>query len=264
MLNRFDFLNVDGSLLVKDIYTGDNTFYKNVEINAIGRVSNFNTVGYEEGQVYTYLINTGVLLFLSSSHNDDNQHILIKGLNENFEYQEVDQQLNGQTKTQIGDGSILWTRVFSTENISNTNLQGNVYTYEDDTTESVAGVNDTPSKTQSKIGSYSSPSFKSNNKSNIGVYTIPKGYIGILKNIDIQANFGFDQFQGYGVGEVKLQIKEFNKPVFKDLISFSCTVTSLSKKWENPIVLPEKTDITLFSVRDGNVSAHFSLFLIKI
>lgn len=117
-------------------------FGKNPDIK-----TSFETL-WEVGGLYQYIESTPKTLYMSSSNDNDNQEIKCFGLGPAWAEQNSIVALNGQQKVEIGQ-NVTWWRIWRAFNNDSSELQGDVYIYEDDTLTS--GVPNTVSKIKTKI-----------------------------------------------------------------------------------------------------------------
>lgn len=203
---------------------------------------------WDGANLYVTPPDVGAEHFISSSAADT-QTIRVIGLDENFETQSVDIQLQGQTKTTLG-ASLKWSRVFRAFNLDNTTLVGDVYVYEDDTV--VLGVPQTPAKISAKITI-------GNDQTLMTLYTIAKGKTGYLYKV----YFTPDSVQ---VAEFTLVTREFQKTYrTRDRVVIPGGGTSWQYAYPFPTLLPEKSDIEVrakLGGASGTVAAGFDILLI--
>lgn len=190
--------------------------------------------------------------YLSSSDAGDTQEITIVGLDANWNEQTVTQNVNGQTKTEIGSGKT-WIRVYQAYNSNGTDITGDVYIYEDDTV--TDGIPDTISKVKARINN-------GNNQSLMALYTVPNGKTGYIFQLKGSISSKKDV-----KSVMKLFIREFGK-VFRvqDIFGLQGTGdSSTDRDYLGYIKCPAKTDIKISAdtnTNDTAISASFEIILI--
>ena len=225
-------------------------------IHKFGKNDDVDTGSFEDvweyGGTYTYQSSASVH-YISSSDASDTEEITVIGLDANYDMQEINVTLAGQTKTQIGTGET-FIRVFRSYNNNGADLVGSVYVYEDDTV--TAGVPDTATKIKATINN-------GNNQTLMAIYTVPADHTGYLMNVSASLSKKKD-----GISNVQLWTREQSK-VFRlrDIFLLGSAGSSfVQKSFSPPIKIEEKTDIRVAadsSVSDNGISASFDLVLIK-
>ena len=167
-------------------------------------------------------------LYLSSSDNGDDQDYKVTGVDANYVYQEVEVTSSGQTGVKIGEDNT-WRRVFSIENIGDTNNAGDIYIG----TESAptGGIpNDNNIRGMIETGK---------NKSEMALYTVPNKKRIFIKKI-ILSEAGADD----GSSLMSLNVRPFGK-VFKRELSVSLLNGVAEIDLEEPIIVESKSDIEI-------------------
>jgi hypothetical protein len=113
-------------------------------------------------------------IYMSSSHNSDNQNIKIIGLDANGEWQEQKKQLQGFSRVQLDSQAF---RIFRAFNNDTTLLQGNVYIYRL-TTAGAGGIPTDTSQVQAQI-------ILGKEQTQMSQFTIPFNMRGWIKNFMI-------------------------------------------------------------------------------
>lgn len=213
-------------------------------INKFGENPDVDTGSYPEdvwdfGGLYTYTANTGATYYFSSSNATDTQlfRFTVQTVDSkgNWNEETFDQQIAGQTKTQLnptsGDPVV---RIYRIENEGDEgeDLVGIFYVYEDDTVS--AGVPDTDSKVRAQVND-------GNNQTEMLQYTIPTGKVGFV----FQILAGQSRSQAAGASVLTLRTRRYGK-LFK-VKGRIATVNSGSSNYQNklsvPAPLPSRTDI---------------------
>lgn len=131
---------------------------------------------WDQGGVYTYTSNLGADYYFSSSSISDTQNIRFNVLtvdsNGNWNDEEIEQVIVGQTKTKLittsGDKIV---RIYRMQNIGSVDIAGVFYCYEDVTV--TLGVPTDVTKIRAIING-------SVNQTLMTIYTIPTGKVGFL------------------------------------------------------------------------------------
>lgn len=203
---------------------------------------------WAQGGIYTYPSDSGVTLYISSSENTDaGKSINISGLDENFLEKSVTITLDGtdaETKTEITGHT--WTRIFRAFNAGSTDLDGDVYIYEDDTVS--AGVPDTATKIRAKI-------VAAEQQTQLALYTIPANKIGCVNRASMSSGRNVDI-------DFKLYTRLFGG-VFRLSYQWSTFRSNVIDRTDIPLTLPGKTDIEFRAITPSgtasNVTAGFSV-----
>jgi len=189
---------------------------------------------WEGGGKYVYdVYGTAPIESLVSNDNTDNVPIKITGLN--IEGIEVEQIVNLNGSTRVSLNIPLW-RIFKMENDGASDLKGCVFCYTG--TGNVPNIGDNTIRCIIK---------GNNNKSLMGIYTIPKGKTGYL----VKGEFGIEFTGNVGAGTnyatCHYESRRINK-TFKvkkkiSLITLGCSLYTDKRSFPDPI--PELTDIKL-------------------
>jgi len=200
---------------------------------------------------YTYP-STAEELHISSSEGADTQQITVRGLDADWNDQEVTVTLAGQTETVIGT-SITWIRAFRAFNANSTALTGTVYIYADDTV--VAGVPQTNNKVRAIITI-------GEDQTLMALYSVPLG-----KEFVVTAWYAALTGTAVAAPIVRLKTREFGKSFrTTELRTLNSTGnSSADRAYALPIRFPAKSDIkmdTTANAANTKVAAGFDGFLI--
>jgi hypothetical protein len=206
------------------------------------------------GGLYTFS-SSAVTLYISSSHNSDTVSINVQGLDANWDIQTVSVTLVGQTKTAIP--SVTWRRVFRAYNESGTDLQGDVYIYEDDTT-TTPGVPDTAAKVRAKID-------LAHQQTLMAIYTVPAGYSAYM------LSFWFDGNRLTGAAvlatDMVVQVRPFGGVFLtKHTTGWHSYGGHINHTFGVPQRFTEKSDIKIYLAEASgasDVSGGFDLLLLE-
>lgn len=194
---------------------------------------------WESGGVYSTYPSSGTALELTNSvtdGTDDGVQITIEGL-------DYDYNLLTETVTCESDGggvtdSGAWIRVFRAYVSGDQALTGNVDIHtENDSGEQWAYINNAYQQTQ------------------MAVYTVPAGKTAYLTKLEAA-------YEKNNEVEVRIMIREPGK-VFRCQGVFTSYASPLDRKFEVPLVIPQKSDIRIDALcgATGAVSAAFDLVL---
>jgi len=136
---------------------------------------------WDLGGTYTFMTSAAAL-FVSSSDDNDDQLIFVRGLDADLNAQTSTVTLDGQTQVEIGS-SLTWLRVNDGFNLSGTRHAGTVYIAETDTL--TGGVPDTSTKIKSAL-------LTVNQRTQNGFFTVPNGVDCSFWSIDISIGKGKD------------------------------------------------------------------------
>lgn len=195
---------------------------------------------------YAYLFpsDSGESMQVKSTNANDNQNIIVQGLDENFLEQTWSGNLNGQTPVNL---SGTWTRVFRAYNNDSTNILGTVSVFK--------SGNDALSYAQILDG---------NNQTLMAIYTIPADCTGYLTKYQVTAHNPQSASEiGY---TLQMKTREFGKALRVKSISSAGTSFEVTKEFMFPNMLPPKSDI-LFDIvsangNNGSVDVEFNVALI--
>lgn len=199
-----------------------------------------------------YVYSTSAIIdSLSSSNDGDTQDIEVLGLDSSYATITQTITLTGQTRKALDTNLI---RVFRARNVSNTDLAGDVYCYEN--TALTLGVPNDTTKVRAVI-------IVGNNQTLMAVYTIPAGKIGYMRDWYASTS-GAKQDSSH---IIKLSARPFGQ-VFqlKHKSSIAAIGTSyIHHKYKEPEIFTEKSDIEMMTNTDANiagVSAGFDIVLV--
>lgn len=198
---------------------------------------------WDAGGIYTYMT-TVATLYVSSSDAGDRHRVVVMGLDAGWNEQAVLVTLNGQNKVQIGTGET-WIRVFRAYDDNTTDIDGDVYIYEDDTL--TGGVPDTASKIKIKIT-------QGFNQTLMAVWSVPSMKIATLIN-------WYSTTGSRKETQIELCVREFGKA-----FRVKRHVHIFDSPWDHDFKLPlpiaAKSDIEVRASATGGggaVSAGFDL-----
>lgn len=205
---------------------------------------------WDQGGIYTFL-NSSAVLYASSSDGGDTVDINIQGLDANWDIQTQSVTLTGTAQVAIS-GS--WMRVFKAYNEDSTDLAGDVYIAETDTTS--AGVPDTASKIKAKV-------ILSKQQTLMAIYTVPNGYTAYMTRWYVSQAISKSSY-----AVIELLSRE-NGGVFRTKRHVGVNSDGGSQ-WNEPlnpaIPFPAKTDIKVNVVEVGasdmDIAAGFDLILV--
>ena len=195
---------------------------------------------------YQFPDNAGENIQMTSTNSTDNQSIVIEGLDENFDVQVWEGNLNGITAVDVPH---TWTRVYRAFNNGINDLIGDLSIYK----------NGNPSKEYAKI-------LDGNNQTLMSVYTIPSDCKGYLIKYQCTA------YNPESSTEIKytlqMRIRKFGKVFRTQSITSVGTSYSITQEFPFPIEIAPKSDI-LFNVvsankKDGGINVDFDIALLPI
>lgn len=194
---------------------------------------------------------TAAALFASSTNVGDDQLVLVRGLDSDYNIQIGAVTLNGQNKVEIQSllgQSITFIRFFEAINADSTDFAGEIYIYEDDTV--TGGIPDTPSKRYGKI--LIGPSGISNNRTFNAFFTVPDGFDGYFRFVTFSMGRGKD-------GTIETLARSENG-TFVTGISLDVFENYNVDEINPPLFVPERTDIKakLTSNNDNTSSTFFA------
>jgi len=191
---------------------------------------------------YIFPPDIGTGIQVKSSDSNDDQEIVIQGLDENFNSQSWTGDLNGSSDVNVAG---TWSRVFRAFNNDNTVLEGNINIH--------ASGDASTSYAQVLTG---------NNQTLMAIYTVPADCTGYLVQYSATAHHNSIFDLSY---TLQLRSRLYGK-VFRVQEVTSCTNhQGVSQELPFPLQLPPKTDI-IFTVTDatssnGSVNADFDIAL---
>ena len=209
---------------------------------------------WEGGGVYPFS-NTADIVSLSSSDVDDDQDIMIIGLDADGNEKIQTITLNGQTRVAL-DTALL--RVYRMSNESDTNLEGTVYCYSG--TANTAGVPSGASVEKARITN-------GNNQTLMAIYTIPKGKVGFLLRGEVGLEFTGAIGSGVNFARIAYKSRRSGK-VFKIKKVISLLTYGDSNyvdKRSFPDIIPSLTDIKINVMEvsdDMGVWSTFDIMLV--
>ena len=216
----------------------------------------------EQGGIYNWTANGGADYFMSSSNAADTMLIGLEIQTEdplgNWNRHIIEQQLNGQTKTQVisPDGyPIVRSQRQANEGDTGEDLAGTFWLYEDSAV--VGGVPSDPTKIISMIDN-------GNNQTLQGVVTVPTGEVGFLYRGEV----GSSRSQTAGAVQNAYYSRRFGK-VFR-IKKRVDTTNSGNNIYQDvrtaPDIIPAKTDVklTIEDVSANNTGAFGTLDMLFV
>lgn len=191
---------------------------------------------WDEGGLYQFPDDNGENLEIKSSNDQDNQEIIIIGLDADFKEQTQSITLTGQESTSITG---TWTRVFRAYNNGSQNLQGNVsiHKQEDDT------------RIYAKI-------LPQNNQTLMAVYTVPEDCAGYLMKYHCSAQ-NTDSSSSANV-VIHIKTREYGK-IFRTRSIVSCSTNQSDEETLIfPLELSPKTDIIFNKISSNSTNASIN------
>lgn len=253
--------NSSGLAIAKNDVTGTSFIHKFGAAPDFDVADGFVTVwdGADDGDIaqmnYIYSTSAAIDSISSSNSGDTGITIEIQGLDSDYDLVTQTATLDAvdaQTKVSLSTSLI---RVFRLKNTSSTDLVGNVYVYEDDTT--TGGKPDDLSLVRAVIEN-------GNNQTLMAVYTIPNGYTGYMRDW-YASTAGAKRDSSH---TIKLLARPFGQ-VFqlKHISNIDVNGTSyIQHKYEEPEIFEAKTDIEMQMDTDqdiAGVSAGFDIVLVQ-
>ncbi len=206
---------------------------------------------WEGGGLYTYDANgTAPIVSIASSNSGDAQDIEVTGLD--IVGDEVVQTLTLTGTTRVALTTPLW-RVYRMANVGTTDVTGNVFCY--------TGTGTVPSVGDSEVRAMIT---NGNNQSLMALYTVPKGYVGLLH----RGEMGMSRKRTSGSAQCSYYSRRYGK-VFrvKKRIAITNSGSSVYQdKRSFPDVIPSFTDIrlTVESVDENDIGVFgtFDILLV--
>ena len=189
---------------------------------------------WDFGGEYTYST-TADIDTISSSSALDTQKVVLSGLDENYNLLTVYATLNGQNKVTF---STPFLRLWRMVNIDNVDFAGSIYAYVDG--DITAGIPDVDNTIRAYIED-------GNNQTLMLMYTIPKGYTGVVRRT-------FLSLGGRKTGFVT--VKYWARPygmVFqvKGVTDLAAAGTSATQSiFKSALIFPEMTDFKVTALGD--------------
>ncbi len=207
------------------------------------------TFAEDEGS-YTFS-STADIDSISSSDVNDDQEVLVIGLDSNWNEVTQTVTLNGQTRVVLGT---LLIRVYRAYNYNSTDFEGDVYIYVNGAI--TAGVPDTKVDIRAKI-------LQTNNQTEMTIYTVPAGKTALF----LKGYVGISRGGTSNVAEFVYRVRPFGG-VFQTKGRVTCS-TQGSNWWQYeygvPAPVPEKSDIKIkcveVSANNTGVVGGFDLIL---
>jgi len=199
---------------------------------------------WDGSSAYTFPPNDATGIQVKSDDSNDNQQIIIEGLDSNFYVQKWTGNLNGTSNVNI-DGT--WSRVYRAYNNDSTNISGIINIH--------ASGNDALSYAKIIDG---------NNQTLMSLYTIPVDCTGYLVGYNLSAqNTSSSSEIGF---TVYFQTREYNKVFRVQEVNSVNTSSPLSKDFPFPLKFEPKTDV-IFNVvsangNNGSINADFDIALL--
>lgn len=193
---------------------------------------------------YPFPDDAGTSIEIVSTNSEDNQEILIQGLDQNFNSQEVSATLNGIIPVSV---SGTWTRIFRAYNVGDTDVIGDVRVRDSVTS----------TKVYAQI-------LDGNNQTLMSIYTIPADCTGYLLKYKASA---FNPQSAATIGyTLQMKVKEFGKIFRVQSITSVGTDHESINDFPFPIKLEPKSDI-IFNVvnangNNGAVNVDFDIALL--
>ena len=222
-----------------------NKFGSNPDVSQ--SVSETSSESVWDGSVhYEFPPDIGTSIQMVSSSSNDNQEVIIQGLDENFNEQSWSGNLNGNSFVQI-PSPYKWTRVFRAYNNGSVDLDGDLEITQ-------AGVS---SNVYAKI-------LAGNNQTLMSIYTIPANYTGYITRYQATAhNSQSSSDIGY---TMQMKTREFGKVARVKSITSVGTSHEVTKDFKFPNKLEPKTDIIFELVsangNNGSVNVEFNIALL--
>jgi len=189
---------------------------------------------WDFGGTYTFST-TADIDTISSSSAGDTQNVLVSGLDANYDLLTVPATLNGQNKVTL---STSFLRVWRVMNVSSTDFAGSIYVYVNGAI--TAGIPDVDNTIRAYVEN-------GNNQTLMMIYTIPRGYTGIIRRL-------FLSLGGRKTGFIT--VKYWARPfgmVFqiKGITDLAAAGTStIQSRFQNALTFPAKTDFRVSATGD--------------
>lgn len=199
---------------------------------------------WDGSSAYTFPPNDGTGIQVKSDDSNDEQQIIIEGLDSNFYVQTWTGNLNGINDVDI-DGT--WSRVYRAYNNDSTDIAGIINIH--------ASGNDALSYAQIIDG---------NNQTLMSLYTVPADCTGYIVDYNLSAqNTSSSSEIGF---TVHFQTREYNKVFRVQEVNSVNTSSQLNKTFPFPLKVEPKTDV-IFNVvnangNNGSINADFDIALL--
>jgi len=189
---------------------------------------------WDFGGTYTFSTSADIDS-ISSSSAADTQMVVLSGLDANYDLLTVYATLNGQNKVSLSSSFLRLWRIM---NIGTTDFAGSIYAYVDGAI--TAGIPDVATTIRAYVED-------GNNQTLMMIYTIPRGYTGIIRRL-------FLSLGGRKTGfiTVKYWARSFGM-VFqiKGVTDLAAAGTStIQSRFQNALTFPAKTDFKVSATGD--------------